>query len=190
MSDSRRPKVQERLYRRLVVAKRKMHGLLVSQLAFLGCLPHGMQLLVSIPPKFRTSLPLPTDRRFRTCADSAWSCLRSPPLMLLDISLDSLSRAHHPRDSASGLLATASHTNREEHSESVGSPADLWCLQPRGACLLRYLLRPLPSHFSGETTQASCFVSAWSSLNPHRCMELCRMSCVPCPHVSLTAPAT
>jgi hypothetical protein len=48
----------------------------------------------------------------------------------------------------------------------VGSSADLRCLQPRGSCLLRHLLRPVSRHISRQTAQARRFVSLDSAIFP------------------------
>lgn len=48
------------------------------------------------------------------------------------------------------------------HSESMGSSADLCCLQHRGARLLRHLLLPVSHYISGQTAQARRVVSGFS----------------------------
>jgi len=69
-----------------------------------------------------------------------------------------------PRPHLRALMGTCSGNKRltARHSESMGSSADLCCLQHWGARLLRHLLLFVSHHRCGQTAQAGRVVSGFS----------------------------
>ena len=109
MSNSQRARRQEPLYLRLIGAKKKKHGLPVSQPSFHAAFPHAA--FRSVPSRPRTLPPC------RPCSQT-WDAGHVPALHGCvsgrPTPLSCLDRGHFPHDLVSTRLAPATKTNQRD----------------------------------------------------------------------------